>query len=117
MLKTSYENLQTKFQERIALDEKHYQIALSQVKALKNKLEQMEERGILKIIGDKVTGLFANTRKLTESTAELPNTLLQTKSEKIGIREFDGNEIVWAISKSDIKQTTEIDRTAEGLEK
>ena len=116
ILKTSYEKLQTKFQERIALDEKHYQAAISQVETLKSKLKQMQERGFFKIIGDKLTGLFANTKKLNESTSELPKTLLQTKGEKIGMQEFDGNEMIWANSKDEIEQTTEVNRTDDELQ-
>ena len=115
-LLTSYENLQTKFQERIALDEKHYQAAISQVETLKSKLKQMQERGFFKIIGDKLIGLFSNTKKLNESTSELPKTLLQTKGEKIGMQEFDGNEMIWANSKDEIEQTTEVNRTDDELQ-
>lgn len=115
-LSAAYQNLQTKFQERIALDEKHYQAALSQVETLKNKVKQMQERGFFKTIGDKITELFTNTKKLVESTSELPKTLLQTKGEKIGMQEFDENEIMVMNNRANEEQESSIDRTDDEMQ-
>ena len=117
-LKTSYENLQSKFQERIALDEKHYQAALSQIEALKNKLKQMQERGFFKIIGDKLTGIFANkTEKLTEPSSKLPKTLFQNKCEKMGMQEFNEDEIILMDNRDGAEQEYAIDRTDDEFQK
>ena len=94
MLQEAHKNLQTKFRERIDADEKHYQTALSQIKMLKKQLKQLQERGIFKVIGEKLTGLFGNkTEKLPETTLEIPDTLFQSKSEEIGMQEFNDPEI------------------------
>jgi len=90
-LKSSYENLQTKFQARIDLDEKKYQVALTQIRILKDKLKEMQKRGILRTIGDKLFG--SKKEKLPEAMPEIPDTLFQSKSEKMGMQEFEEAEI------------------------
>ena len=90
-LKRSYENLQKQFKDRIALDEKYYQAALAQIASLKEKLRQLQERGIFKTIGDK---LFRNKRnELPEASDEIPATLYTTSSEKMGLRIPDENDM------------------------
>ena len=113
-LSTAYQNLQTKFQERISSDEKHYQAALRQIETLKGKVKQMHERGLFKIIGDKLTGLFANTKQLIEPNSELPKTLYQNKCEKIGMQELDENEILLMDSRMYNEQ--DVDRTDDELQ-
>lgn len=113
-LSTAYQNLKTKFQERIASNEKHYQEARRQVETLKGKVKQMQERGFFKIIGDKLNGLFANTKKLTEPGFELPETLLKNKCEIIGMQELDENEILLMDSRMYNEQ--DVDRTDDELQ-
>ena len=90
----AYKNLQVKFRERMDLAEKQYQTALTKIKTLKDKLEQLQKRGIFKTIGDKIIGIFGNkTESLPETTLELPDTLFQSKAEKMGIQELDAAEM------------------------
>lgn len=93
-LQGAYESLQTKFLARIASDEKHYKAALARIETLRNMLNKVQERGIIQTIGAKIAGIFGNkTQKLQEPTEQLPESLLCTSAEKIGMQEFDRDEL------------------------
>ena len=100
-LQKSYQDLQTKFQARIESDEKNYQAALTQIRILKNKLAQIQKRGIFKVIGDKIAGIFGDkTEKLPETIEKIPDTLFQNKGEKIGMPQLDEAEILFINSRT-----------------
>lgn len=111
ILQSNYEKLQNKFKERIALAEKHYQAALSQISTLKDKIGQLQDRGIFRTIGDKLTGLFGNKRsELPEATSKIPDTLYESSSEKMGLRVPGEEDLTRTYMEKDHMRTPSVDR-------
>lgn len=88
MLNKAYINLQHKYSTRIVEDEKHYQDALSLIRELKGKINQLQSRGIFQVIGDKILGRN-KIRRLPGKTSEIPETLYENKTEKVGMPEIN----------------------------
>lgn len=110
-LQSNYENLQKTFKERIAAAEKHYQAALSQIATLKDKVSQLQEKGIFRTIGDKLTKLFGNKREeLPEATSKIPDTLYESPAEKMGLR-VPNEEDLLVNTNSNYEQIKTVSRT------
>ena len=83
VLQSNYESLQND----LSAAEQLYQKARAEISTLKDKIEQLQNRGIFKTIGDKLTGLFRNKRKeLPEATTTEPNSTNKNSDFKMGLR-------------------------------
>lgn len=110
-LLTKYEKLQNSFKERLAAAEKQYQAALSQISGLREKVGQLQNRGILKTIGDKLTGLLGNKRaELPETITILPDTLYENSAEKMGLRIPGDEDLGVAYTERNNERTATVDR-------
>lgn len=92
-LNNAYKKLQDKFSSRIKEDEERYQKALSLIKELKGMINQLQNRGIFQTIGDKILGRNV-IRRLPKGTAELPESLHESKAEKVGMTEIDKDILI-----------------------
>lgn len=109
-LKTFYKNLQRILGNRIAADEKHYQDALAKIELLNNKVNELQNRGILKTISSKIVGVFKKKRDELPDATDIPNTLYQNATEKMGIKTY-GEENKYDVSEyiNDTKQLETIE--------
>lgn len=112
ILQSNYEKLQNSFKEKMAIAEKKYQAALVQISGLKEKVGQLQNRGIFKTIGDKLTGLFGNKKlELPETTTTLPNSLYENSAEKMGLRIPGEEDLGISYVEKNDERTTIMNRT------
>ena len=117
-LRQCNESLKKQFEDRTVNDEKHYQAALTQIAELKEKVKQLQERSIFKIIGDKLSGLFGNKRKeLPEASDTIPDTLDSTSSGKRDLHVQDESHIsITNIEKETAAQSTTVEKETDSAE-
>jgi len=114
----AYKNLEQEFEERMDSDEKNYQAALAQIETLKQQLEQSQKRGVWDVIKHKLKGRFGDkTKKLPETTQEIPKTLFPEdfgdETEEMEIQqENEKNETI--DSKTDVEVSNKVDDRDDG---
>lgn len=85
-LKRDYINLKHEYSKRIDENETYYQRALSSIKELQAKVNQLQNRGILQVISDKILGKnVSQRRRLPGKKPELPDSLYESSVEKMGL--------------------------------
>ena len=85
-LKRDYINLKHEYSKRIDENETYYQRALSSIKELQAKVNQLQNRGILQVISDKILGKnVSQRRRLPGKNLELPDSLYESSAEKMGL--------------------------------
>jgi len=84
-IKSAYERLKNMYYSRVNLDEKYYQIALTQIATLKDKLNQSQDISFFQ----KIKGLFkSRTKELPEPAEEIPDSL-ESVAKKIKIEKHE----------------------------
>ena len=85
-LKRDYINLQHEYSEIVEEHETYYQTALSLIKELQAKVNQLQRRGIFQVIGDKISGKnVIQRRRLPGNNPELPESLYKNNTERMGL--------------------------------
>ena len=75
-------------------------------------LKKLQDRGLFRTIGDKLTGLFANKNKeLPEANVEIPEPLLQeSAAQKKGLRVPEEQDLNWTnVVKDSNTRTTNLE--------
>lgn len=105
-LRMSYKYMEDKFKTRIVSDEKHYQSALEQIKRQKREIRNLQNRSVFQTIGAK---LFGNrTKELPEPALEIPSSLYESITEKIGATGFVEESLS---TNKEVSQTTTVEKT------